>query len=435
MRPSAEDESAEPISRRARAARVARRAVLDLSPLRESREFRLLWFGEVVSHTGRHVTVVALAYQVWELTHSTLAVGLIGLVQLIPLMIGSLVGGALADAMDRRRLLLITQVALVLTGLLFMWGAAVGDPPLWFLYLVAAVNAGLTAVDAPARTSAIPGLVGKRNLASAMALNQLLFQVSDVAGPALAGFLIARFGLVVAYGADVASFLVAIGTLLAMRPMPPRRAEGEAVPRGLRAIRDGFRYLKGRPVLQTTFTADLIAMVFGMPRALFPVLADEVFQVGPQGLGLMFAAPAAGALLAALFTGWVRHVRHQGRAVLWAIAVWGLAIVGFGLTTEAFWLALVFLAIAGGADVISAIFRGTILQGTVPDSLRGRLSSIHFMVVVGGPRLGDVEAGVVAYLVTPTFSVVSGGLACVAGVALLGALVPQFRRYHAGDPA
>ncbi|MGH2678412.1 MAG: MFS transporter [Actinomycetota bacterium] len=435
MRPSAEDEPPEPLSRRARAARVARRAVLDLSPLRESGQFRLLWFGELVSHTGRHVTVVALAYQVWELTHSTLAVGLIGLVQLIPLMFGSLIGGALADAMDRRRLLLLTQCALVVTGLLFVWGATMGDPPLALLYIVAAANAGLTAVDAPARTSAIPGLVGKRNLASAMALNQLLFQVSDVVGPALAGFLIARFGLVVAYGTDVASFLVAIGTLLAMRPMRPQRAEGEEAPRGLGAIRDGFRYLKGRPVLQTTFTADLIAMVFGMPRALFPVLALDVFHVGPEGLGLMFAAPAAGALLAALFTGWVRHVRHQGRAVLWAIAVWGLAIVGFGLSTEAFWLALVFLAIAGGADVISAIFRGTILQGTVPDSLRGRLSSIHFMVVVGGPRLGDVEAGVVAYLTTPAFSVISGGVACVLGVGLLAVLVPQFARYHAGERA
>jgi MFS family permease len=435
MRPSAEDETPPASTRRSRAAWIARRAVLDLTPLRESRQFRLLWFGEVVSHTGRHVTVVALAYQVWQLTHSTLAVGLIGLVQLLPLIAGSLFGGALADAMDRRRLLLLTQCALVVTGLLFVWGAAVGEPPLVVLYAVAAVNAALTAVDAPARTAAIPGLVGKRNLASAMALNQLLFQVSDVAGPALAGFLIARFGLVVAYGADVASFLVAIGALLLMRPMPPRRAQGEPVPRGLASIRAGFRYLKGRPVLQTTFTADLIAMVFGMPRALFPVLADEVFHVGPQGLGLMFAAPAAGALLAAFFTGWVRHVRHQGRAVLWAIAVWGLAIMGFGLTTEAFWLALVFLAIAGGADVISAIFRGTILQETVPDSLRGRLSSIHFMVVVGGPRLGDVEAGVVASLTSPTFSVVSGGLACVAGVAVLGALVPQFRKYHAGDPA
>jgi MFS family permease len=414
---------------------MARRAVIDLTPLRTSRQFRLLWFGELVSHTGRHITVVALPFQVWELTHSTLAVGLIGLVQIVPLMAGSIVGGALADAMDRRRLLLLTQSALVATGLLFVWLAATGDPPVGLLYAVAALNAALTAVDAPARTSAIPGLVGTENLPSAMALNQVLMQVSDVAGPALAGVIIARFGLVWAYSADVASFVVAILALLAMRPMPPRRAEGEAAPRGLQAIRDGFRYLRGRPVLQTTFTADLIAMVFGMPRALFPVLADEVFRVGPQGLGLLFAAPAAGALAGALLTGWVRHVRHQGRAVLWAVAVWGLAIVGFGLSTEAFWIALGFLAVAGAADVVSAIFRSTILQGTVPDSLRGRLSSIHFMVVVGGPRLGDVEAGVVAYLTTPVFSVLSGGAACVLGVGVLALLVPAFRRYHAGESA
>lgn len=435
MPPSSEDETPQPTTRRARAASMARRAVLDLTPLRTSREFRLLWFGEVISHTGRHITVVALPFQVWELTHSPLAVGLIGLVQVVPLMIGSIAGGALADALDRRKLLLATQGALVVTGLLFVWGAIMEDPPLLFLYGVAALNAGLTAVDAPARASAIPNLVGKENLASAMALNQIMFQVSDVAGPALAGLLIARFGLVWAYAADAVTFLATILALTAMRPMPPVRTEGKEAPRGLRSIREGFAYLKGRRVLQSTFTVDLIAMIFGMPRALFPVLAATAFNVGPQGLGLLYAAPAAGALLGALITGWVRHVRHQGAAVLWAVAVWGAAIVGFGLSTEAFWLALVFLAVAGGADVISAIFRSTILQGTVPDSLRGRLSSIHFMVVVGGPRLGDFEAGAVAQLVSPVFSVVSGGAACVVGVGALALLVPRFRRYHAGEPA
>jgi predicted MFS family arabinose efflux permease len=409
--------------------------MLDLTPLRTSRQFRLLWFGELISHTGRHIAVVALPWQVWELTRSPLAVGLIGLVQVVPLLVGSTAGGALADSMDRRKLLLITQAALVGTGLLFVWGAVLEDPPLLFLYGVAALNAGLTAVDAPARAAAIPNLVGKENLASAMALNQILFQVSDVVGPALAGLIIARFGLVWAYAADAVTFLATIVALLAMRPMPPILAEGEVAPRGLRSIREGFSYLKGRRVLQSTFVVDLIAMIFGMPRAIFPVLASTAFRVGPQGLGLMYAAPAAGALIAALTSGWVRHVRRQGLAVLWAVAVWGVAIVAFGFSTDLFWLALLFLAIAGGADVISAIFRSTILQGTVPDSLRGRLSSIHFMVVVGGPRLGDVEAGLVAQLTTPIISVVSGGLACLAGVGLLALLVPRFARYRAGEPA
>src|ERR671919_364063 len=315
-------------SRRGRAARMVRRTVLDFTPLRISRDFRLLWFGELVSHTGRHIALVALPFQVFDLTGSPLAVGVIGLVQFVPLV---------------------------------------------------------------------------------------LFQVNDVAGPAIGGLIIARFGLAWAYAIDAVTFLAAIAALLAMRPMPPDRESTR--PPVLTAVREGFAYLKGRRVLVSTFLVDLDAMIFGMPRALFPVLAREAFGVGPAGLGLLYAAPGAGALVGALLTGWVRHVRHQGRAVLWAVTVWGLAIIGFGLSTDAFLLALGFLAVAGAADVISAIFRSTILQSSVPDSLRGRLSSIHIMVVVGGPRLGDLEAGVVAQLTSPVFSVISGGGACVAGEA------------------
>jgi MFS family permease len=411
-----------------------RGAILDLSPLRESPPFRMLWLGEVVSHIGRHITVVALPFQVYELTRSPLAVGLIGLVQFVPLVVLSPVGGALADSMDRRKLMLLTQMGLVGTSLLFVGGALAERPPLWFLYSVAAVSAALAALDSPARTAAIPNLVGRDRLSSALALNQVLFQVSDIVGPALGGLLIARVGLVWAYAVDALTFLAAIAAILALPRLHPKRSEGDPEVRGLGAIREGFAYLRGRRVLQSTFVIDLNAMIFGMPRALFPVLALDVFRVGPQGLGLLYAAPAIGALAGALLAGWVRHVRHQGRAVLWAVTVWGLAIVGFGLSTEAFVLALVFLGVAGAADVVSAILRGTILQESVPDSLRGRLSSIHFMVVVGGPRLGDLEAGAVAQLTSPMFSVVSGGAACVAGVALLAMLVPQFARYHAGDP-
>ncbi len=411
---------------------MAKRAVIDITPLRASRDFRLLWFGELISHTGRHVTVVALPYQVFQLTGSVLAVGLIGLAQVVPLVVFSLVGGALADRTDRRRLLLITQLGLLATALLFVWGAIVGDPPLWFLYGVAALSSAVSALDSPARTAAIPGLVGKDRLSSAMALNQGVMQFSDIAGPALGGLIIANFGLVWAYGIDAITFLAAILAVAAMRPMPVERSGPP--PRILASIGEGFAYLKGRRILQSTFLIDLNAMIFGMPMAVFVPLAEQTFHVGPAGLGLMYAAPATGALLGVLLTGWVRHVRHQGRAVLWAVAVWGLAIVAFGLSTEAFGLALVFLGIAGAADMVSAVFRSTILQGTVPDSLRGRLSSIHLMVVVGGPRLGDVEAGLVAQLTSPMISVVSGGIACVAGVAVMAVAVPSFRRYHAGEP-
>ena len=420
-------------TRRSRAAAAVRGTLIDTTPLR-SREFRLLWIGELVSHTGRHITVVALPYQIYRLTGSPLAVGLLGLVQVLPLIAFSLVGGAVADAMDRRRLLLLSQAGSMVASLMLVGGAIAGEPPLWFLYLAAGLASAFSAFDSPARTAAIPTLVPRDRIASAMALNQVLFQVNDVAGPALGGIIIAALGLRWAYAIDAVTFLAAIWTLLLMKPMRPER-EGPRTP-VLRSVREGFAYLRGRRVLQGSFLVDINAMVFGMPRALFPALATEAFRVGPAGLGLLYSAPGAGALVGALLTGWVRRVRHQGRAVLWAVAVWGAAIVGFGLAARwPFWVALAFLAIAGAADVVSAIFRGTILQSSVPDRLRGRVSGIHIMVVVGGPRLGDVEAGVVAQLTSPMVSVVSGGAACVAGVALLAWLMPQFRKYHAGDPA
>lgn len=422
-----------PPSRRSRAGALVKRSVMDLSPLRESRDFRLLWIGDLISHTGQHITVVALPFQIYQLTGSALAVGLIGLAQVGPLIAFALIGGAIADRYDRRRLLIISQVGSMAASLMLVGGAVAGEPPVWFLYLAAAISSAFGAIDAPTRTAAIPRLVTKKRIPSAIALNQLGFQVNDVIGPALGGVIIAVAGLTTAYVIDFVTFLAAIYAMVLMKPMPPE--EDETRTSVLRSVREGFSYLKGRRVLQSTFLIDINAMVFGMPRALFPLLAVEAFHVGPIGLGLLYAAPGAGAMLGALLTGWVQHVRHQGRAVLWAVAIWGLAIVGFGLSTEVFALALVFLAIAGAADVISAIFRGTILQSSVPDRLRGRLSGIHIMVVVSGPRLGDFEAGLVGQLVSPVFSVVSGGLVCLAGVGLLALAVPQFRRYHAGEPA
>jgi MFS family permease len=427
------DPSVGPPSRRSRAGALVRRSVMDLSPLRESRDFRLLWIGDLISHTGQHITVVALPFQIFQLTGSPLAVGLIGLAQVGPLVAFALIGGAIADRYDRRRLLIISQLGSMAASLILVGGAMAGEPPIWLLYLAAAISSAFGAIDAPTRTAAIPKLVTKKRISSAIALNQLGFQVNDVAGPALGGMLIAWAGLTTAYVIDTITFLASIWAMLLMKPMPPE--EDETRTSVLLSVREGFSYLKGRRVLQSTFLIDLNAMVFGMPRALFPLLAVQAFHVGPIGLGLLYAAPGAGAMIGALLAGWVQNVRHQGRAVLWAVAIWGVAIVGFGLSTEAFALALVFLAIAGAADVISAIFRGTILQSSVPDRLRGRLSGIHIMVVVSGPRLGDYEAGLVGELVSPLFSVVSGGIACVAGVGLIALAVPQFRKYHAGEPA
>ena len=271
-------------------------------------------------------------------------------------------------------------------------------------------------------------------LATAAAVNQVMWNVAAIAGPALGGLIVAQFGLTWAYGFDVATYGVAIIFVLQLRPPPPVRA-GEGEPEGWAAIKEGFAYLKGRRVLQSTFTVDLVAMIFGMPRALFPRLAVVQFHRGPEVVGLLFSALAVGALLGALTSGWVSGVRRPGRAILVAVAVWGLAVLGFGLSGRNLGLAFGFLAIAGAADVISAVFRGSSQQLIVPDSLRGRLSAFNILVVAGGARMGDFEAGVAGSLFTPFIAVVSGGLLCLAGVAVIAAAVPEFARWDKRAPA
>jgi MFS family permease len=406
---------------------AARRVLVDISPLRVSRQFRYLYAGQMVSFLGSQLTVVAVPYQVFQLTHSSLQVGLVSLVSLLPLIFGSLIGGSIADAYDRRRVLLITEVLLAGTSVALAVNASASHPALWPLYVVPAVAAGLSGIDRPARSAVIPNLVGNEHLAAANALWQILLQVGVVAGPGLAGLLLAGTSLSAVYWIDVATFGVAFWTVLLMEPMPvagPRRRVG------LGSILEGLRYLKGRQAIQGVFLIDINAMVFGMPRAVFPALGTEVFKGGAAAVGYLYAAPGAGALIGALTTGWVGRVRHQGRAVIVAVMVWGAAIAAFGGVR---WLplALALLAVAGWADVISAVFRNTILQRSTPDELRGRLSALQIAVVTGGPRLGDFEAGAVAAATDVGFSVVSGGLACIAGAALIARLLPGFSRYEA----
>jgi MFS family permease len=386
-----------------------------------------------VSEIGRQITLVAIFVQVFRLTHSSLAVGLVGLIALVPLMISTIGFAWVADAFDRRRVLMIVPIGLGLSSTTLMLASITGHPPLALIYAMVGVTAFLGGIDAPTRTAAVARIVGAEHLTSAIALNQVLWNATMVAGPAVGGLIVAKLGFSWAYGIDAATYGATFLAAALMRPVPP--GPGEAAPmRGVRAIREGFAYLKGRRVIQTTFTVDLIAMIFGMPRALFPVLAAAQFHRGPQVVGYLFSAVGAGALVGAITTGWVSRIRHQGLAVLWAVAVWGAAIAGFGLVGDRLWPAFALLAVAGWADVISAVFRGTILQLAVPDSLRGRLNGIHILVVTGGPRIGDFEAGLVASLTTPMISVVSGGLACVIGVVLIALLVPEFARYHARDP-
>lgn len=446
--------------------RVAR-LMIDTRPLRR-REFRLLWLGELVSETGSNIAVVALYVQVYRITGSALAVGGIGLVQFVPILLSALFGAPLVDRHDRRSILLIAHWCEAGAALLLLVGVWIGSPPLLLVYLAAALVAGSGSLALAARSAMTPNLVPHDELPAALALNQAMWNTCLIVGPALGGLLIARFGLGIAYGLDLLTFAAALISVRLMLPHPPAQIRApikphleasassgpdssglERVPpeplaeplvelesneeEGWARVTAGFRYLKGRRVLQATFIVDLIAMIFGMPRALFPVLAEVQFHGGPALVGLLFSAVAVGALLGALTSGWVHRIRRQGLAVLLAVAVWGAGIVAFGVSGSSIGLALGCLAVAGGADVISAVFRNTILQRSVPDDLRGRLSGIHILVVTGGPRLGDMEAGLVATLASPTVSVVSGGVICILAVGALAILVPAFTNYRAPE--
>jgi MFS family permease len=412
-----------------------RSLAIDVSPLRAHRDFRLLWLGEIVSETGSQFTLVALYIQVYALTRSSLAVGAIGLAQLVPLVFVSVFGSPFIDRVDRRKLLLGSQVvAAAGSGMLWL-GAALGHPPLALVYTGAAVVGAVSGFALSTRSAMTPTLVPSDELAQALALNQAMWNTALIVGPAVGGILVAQVGVATAYAVDTLSFVATIIAAAMMAPHPPvKHADGERAS-GLRAVGEGFRYLRGRRVLQSTFIVDLIAMIFGMPRALFPVLARVQFHRGAEVVGFLLAAPAAGALLGALTTGWVGRVHRQGLAVLVAVGIWGIGITTFGLAGDNLALAMFCLAVAGGADVISAVFRGTILQLSVPDDLRGRMSAVHILVVTGGPRLGDFEAGAVATAFSPAVSVVSGGLLCLGGVAVLALAVPSFARYRRGEPA
>ena len=399
-----------------------RRFFLDLAPLRQDRDYRWLWSGQVISGMGNQITRVTLPFQVYVLTGSTLAIGALTLFQLVPILLFALGAGSLADAVDRRRLLMITQVGLAICSAALVALALGGHPPVPALFAVAFLAAGLGAVDQPTRASSIPRLVAPERFPAAIALNQLNFQTASIVGPAAGGLLIATVGIAGAYAVDVITFGASLAALVAIRPLPP--LAGAARP-GLAAIAEGLRFARERRAILGSFVIDLDAMIFGMPTSLFPVLALDVFRTGPAGFGLLAAAPAVGAFLGALLSGWVSAVTRTGRAIVAAVVGWGLAITAFGLLTFSFPLALLCLAAAGAADVFSAVFRSTLVQLETPDSLRGRIMSIHALVVTSGPRLGDMEAAGVAAIVGPQVAVVSGGVLCLLGVAVVVRWFPE----------
>jgi MFS family permease len=404
------------------------RLAVDVSSLRESRDLRLLVLGNIVSGFGTQAALVALPYQLYTQTGSAFLTGLLGAFELVPLVTLALLGGAIADRYDRRKVLLVDQIALVACAAALAVCAFADDPPLVLLYVFGALLAGFGSVENVVRSAIVPNLVRPEKLRSALALNFGLFQLTLVIGPGLGGLLIAGLGVGGAYTVDAVSCLAMVWALVTMAPQPPIQEEGVEVQTIRRSIADGLAFVRRNQALKGSFAIDLLAMTFGMPRALFPVLALSVYHAGAAGTGLLYAAVSAGATVAALTTGWLESARRLGLITIWAVVVWGVAIAGAGFVTS-IWPAVVLLAAAGAADSVSAVCRSTINQTVTPDHMRGRMSSVFSLVVTSGPRLGDVEAGAVAGLTSARFSVVSGGLACAAGVALIILAFPALLRY------
>ena len=400
----------------------------DLRPFRASRDYRLVTAGMLITGLGTQASIVALPYQMYVTTHEPVLVGLLGVVELVPMVVASLFGGAIADRADRRLLLLSCQLFLVAVAGALAAAAFLGSPPVWLLYLLAGALAGSGQLERVARSSIVPNVVPPEHLRAALSNSFGLGQLTMVVGPAIGGLLIAGWGVQAAYTADAVSCVGMAAAALALSPQPPHGAEEhEPV---VRSIASGLRFVRGDRALLGSFAIDLLAMTFGMPRALFPVMALSFYHAGAAGTGALYASVAAGATVAALTTGWLGHARFLGRIVIGAVSVWGAAIALAG-AMPSLALAALLLAVAGAADSVSAVCRNTITQTVTPDRMRGRMSSVYMLVVAGGPRLGDVEAGSVASLATPRFSVVSGGLACVAGVALIVAAFPELARYDA----
>jgi MFS family permease len=406
-----------------------RRIAVDIGPLRTSSSFRRLWFGTGISAIGSQITTVAIPYQVYQETGSTLLVGLLGIAALIPLLTVPLYAGSVADAVDRRRLLLLSDLALALVSLVLVGNALLDDPSVPLLFAAETASTAAYAFQRPARNALTPRLVRDDQLTAAIAVEDVVFNLARVGGPALAGLLIATVGLAAAYLVDVGTFAASLPAIWLLPRVP---AAPDADRPGFRSILAGLRYVRRTPVLLGILVVDTNAMIFGMPSALFPAFAEELGG-GAQTVGLLYAAPYAGALAASLASGWVGHVRRMGLGVVVAAALWGVAIAAFGLA-ESIPFALAMLAVAGAADFVSAVLRGTILLQATPDAMRGRLSGIELAQVASAPQLGNVEAGVVASLTTVRFSVVSGGIACVAGTVLAALALPALVRYDSRRP-
>ncbi|MFF2408114.1 MFS transporter [Streptomyces sp. NPDC058092] len=407
------------------------RIFADLTPLRTSPHYRRLWFGNTVSWIGQGMTALAVSLQVYDITGSAFSVGLIGFCSFLPLVVFGLYGGAVADTVDRRKLGLASSAGSFALSVALVAATVAGVEQVGLLYAIVALQAACFAVNAPARSSMIARLLPAEQLPAANALNSMTSTTGTLVGPMLGGLIVGWWGYRAAYTVDAVTFTASLYAMWRLPSMLPERAGDAGDKRA--SVADGLRFLGTRPNLRMTFFTDLCAMVLAHPRALFPVVAVVWFGGDAKTTGLLVAAPALGALLGGVFSGWLGRIRRHGLAVLLAVACWGTAIALFGLTRQ-LWLGLIFLALAGAADTTSMVFRNTMLQAAVPDEMRGRLQGVFIVVVAGGPRLGDFLAGSVADLTSPGLAVTGGGIACVVAVSLLGLRWRGFVRYDAKNP-
>lgn len=412
------------------------RLLTDIGPLRESKDFRRLWFGLSISQLGQQMTAVTVAYQVYILTHSSFSVGLVGLYALVPLIAGGLYGGALLDAFDRRIVALITATGLWVCSGAFVLQAVIDLESVGMLYAIIAVQAALYAINSPARQAIIPRLLPSASLPAANALTAASYNLGFTVGPLMGGLVIAWHGVQAAYIFDALTFTAGMYALFRLPPIPPLNGVQRAP--GLKSVGDGLRFLAKAPNLRMTFIIDLCAMVLAQPRALFPALAISVYAGNASTLGLLQAAPAIGSLLAFAISGWIGRVHRHGVAIAVAVIAYGLSISLAGFAAVGgpglLWLGVTFLALSGSSDMVSAAYRATVLQAAAPDEMRGRLQGVFTVVVAGGPRLGDFLAGSLAALTTEGTAMIFGGFACVLGVIVAMSRQRMFAAYDSRHP-
>jgi MFS family permease len=400
---------------------------IDFTPLRISRDYRLLFFGQLISTFGSAIGFVVLPVQVYQLTGSTLLVGLLSASEFVLILLMAFVGGAYADFIDKRKMLRLTEIGHTLVTVMLVWNAVLARPQVWLLFVGAALHAGLAALQRPSFEAMLQKLIPLELMSSVSALNSLRWNMTTIVGPSMAGIILARFGAGIAYSIDLVTFIASLTAVFLIRAVPRPSQTGDRPT--LQSAVEGLHYAWRRKEILGTYLIDMNAMFFGMPTALFPAMATTF---GAGTVGFFYAAPSVGALVATLTSGWAKKVNRHGLVVAIAAALWGVSIIFFGFAQNLY-VALFFLALAGSFDMVSAVFRMTMWSQTIPHHLRGRLAGLEMISYTSGPKLGDAEAGIVAALFSVRTSIVSGGILCVAGTAIISALIPQFIRYHGSE--